>query len=159
MAQFYSALTIVSHLYTTASLRIGTDSPRCTCHFSFFLISYKCLILKNRKKRRNTVSQIAMCPDLQAAKGQGREVASTQEKSYWAGSRECWGELQSQQTPPANPWGRRTRKKTNSQKRRAASSWTWPRQGGNVLRSFCQLTSPGGRRGGGKSMRKGWEGG
>lgn len=71
MAQFYSALTIVIHLYTTASLRIGTDSPRCTCHFFLaFLISYKCLILKNRKKGRNTVSQIAMCPDLQTAKGQ-----------------------------------------------------------------------------------------
>lgn len=53
-------------------------------HLSFFLaflISHKFLILKNRKKRRNTVSQAVMCPDRQTATGQGGEWLHTGEES------------------------------------------------------------------------------
>lgn len=53
MAQFYSALTIVIHLYTTASLRIGADSPRCTCHFSLPSSSATVSNTKKQKERRN----------------------------------------------------------------------------------------------------------
>lgn len=53
-------------------------------HLSFFLaflISHKFLILKNRKKRRNTVSQMVMCPDRPTATGQGGEWLHTGEES------------------------------------------------------------------------------
>lgn len=119
-------------------------------HLSFFLtflISYKFLILKKQKEKKEHWFQDCYVPWPTNSKGTGKGSGfHTGEESL---SR-LQGRLESQQTPPADPYGRRTKEKTNSQKGRAASSWTWPREGGNVLKSFCQLTSPGGRRGGRK---------
>lgn len=126
-------------------------------HLSFFLaflISHKFLILKNRKKRRNTVSQMVMCPDWQTATGQGGEWLHTGEESL---SR-LQGRLRESRRVSRHhlliPRGGGLRKKF--QKGRAASSWTWPREGGKCPEKFLSLL-PGGRRGGGKSMRKGWK--
>lgn len=154
-----STLTIVIHLYTTASLRIGTDSPRCTCHFFLaFLISYKCLILKKQKERKKHCLPDRYVPWPTNSKGTGKgsgfhtgeELLSRLQgrlgRAWKSADTTCWS------------LGKGTRKKTIPRK----EDWPPPEPGlekgemsWEVSVSWHLLVA----EEEGESMRKGWEGG